>query len=96
MTTDRFCTKSCLHHRRLSDSLGHLISFTPGFSQVNCARLRLETVLKRFPILLTFPVTRLKPGVNENQPSFVQSPLIGRRSFDLTSARPKARRSRRE
>ncbi len=42
------------------------VSFTPDSSQVNCARLRSGNRLKRFPLLLTLPITRLKPGVNEN------------------------------
>ncbi len=43
------------------------VSFTPGFfSQVNCAKLRSGNRLKRFPLLQTLPITRLKPGVNEN------------------------------
>jgi len=42
------------------------VSFTPGFSQVNCAKFRSGNRLKRFPLLLTRPITRLKPGVNKN------------------------------
>ena len=42
------------------------VSFTAGFSQVNCVKLRSGNRLKRFPLLLTLPITRLKPGVNEN------------------------------
>ena len=42
------------------------VSFTPGFSQVNCAELSSGNRLKRFPLSLTFPITRLKPVVNEN------------------------------
>jgi len=41
------------------------VSFTPGFSQVNCAKLRSGNRLKRFPLLLTTD-HRPKPGVNKN------------------------------
>ena len=77
------CTKSRFHYRRLSNSFGdNPVSFTPGFSQVNCAKQRLETVLKvsgRFPLLLTLPITRLKPGVNEN----VDLPFCAKRNGHL-------------
>ena len=42
------------------------VSFTPGFSQVNSATLRLGNRLNGFCSLLTLLITRLKPGVNEN------------------------------
>src|SRR5204863_8593224 len=76
-------TKSRFHYRRLSNSFGdNPVSFTPGFSQVNCAKQRLETVLKvsgRFPLFLTLPITRLKPGVNEN----VDLPFCAKRNGHL-------------
>src|SRR2546421_11947327 len=43
------------------------ISFTPGFSQVNCTKSYDWKPFKRFPLLLMgHPITRLKPGVNEH------------------------------
>ena len=42
------------------------VSFTPGFSQVNCAKLRFGNRLNGFPPAPETPITRLKPGVNEN------------------------------
>ncbi len=41
------------------------VSFTPDFSQVNCTGSGFGNRLNGFPSC-HFPITRLKPGVNEN------------------------------
>jgi len=40
------------------------MSFTPGFSQVN-SKIKTRKPFKRFLLLATVLITRLKPGVNE-------------------------------
>ena|SRR2546423_1651515 len=57
--------------------LANQVSFTPGFSQVSCVKLRSGKPFKRFRLLLILPVTRLKPGVNENHSLQMEDSMSG-------------------